>query len=69
MLFRGNDGWREIFTKATSREQARDILIALLEKQSEKTQELEDVETAHKYADIYVKTLKQANWRMRSTMV
>ncbi|GEM_PF-4732127 len=62
MLFRGNDGWREIFTKATSREQARDILIALLEKQSEKTQELEDVETAHKYADIYVKTLKQANW-------
>ena len=62
MLFRGNDGWREIFTRATSREQARDILIALLEKQSEKTQELEDVETAHKYADIYVKTLKQANW-------
>ena len=62
MLFRGNDGWKEIFTRATSREQARDILIALLEKQSEKTQELEDVETAHKYADIYVKTLKQANW-------
>lgn len=62
MLFRGTDGWREIFTRATSREQARDILIALLEEQSKKTQELADAEAAKKYADIYVKTLKQSNW-------
>ena len=62
MLFRGTDGWREIFTCSTSREQARDILIALLEEQSKKTQELADAEAAKKYADIYVKTLKQSNW-------
>ena len=32
MLFRGASGWKEIFTRSTSREQAREILIALLEK-------------------------------------
>ena len=64
MLFRGTDGWREIFIRATSREQARDILIALLEEQSKKTQELADAEAAKKYADIYVKTLKQSTGLM-----
>ena len=62
MLFRGASGWKEIFTRATSREQARDILIALLEEQSEQIELLTKVETAKKYASIFVSTFKQANW-------
>lgn len=62
MLFRGLDGWKEIFGKETSREQAREILVALLEKQSENTESLSEAETAKKYADIFVKTLKGSNW-------
>ena len=62
MLFRGASGWKEIFTRATSREQARDILIALLEEQSEQIELLTKAETAKKYASIFVSTFKQANW-------
>ena len=62
MLFRGASGWKEIFTRATSREQARDVLIALLEEQSEQIELLTKAETAKKYASIFVSTFKQANW-------
>ena len=62
MLFRGASGWKEIFTRATSREQAREVLIALLEEQSEQIELLTKAETAKKYASIFVSTFKQANW-------
>ena len=62
MLFRGASGWKEIFTRSTSREQAREILIALLEKQSKQVEVLTKAEAAKKYASVFVSTFKQANW-------
>ena len=62
MLFRGTSGWKEIFTKSTSKEQAREILIALLEKQNNQIEALAKAEAAQKYASVFVSTFKQANW-------
>lgn len=33
MIYRGLDGWRDIFIKDTTKEQARDVLLALLKEQ------------------------------------
>ena len=62
MIYRGMDGWKEIMARETSRKQARDILLALMELQCKQVEELAQVQTAKKYADIYIKTFKQANW-------
>ena len=62
LLFRGASGWKEIFTKSTSRDQAREILMALMEKQESQIVELTMAEAAIKYSSVYVSTLKQANW-------
>ena len=62
MIYRGMDGWKEIMARETSRKQARDILLALMELQCEQVEQLAQVQTAKKYADIYIKTFKQANW-------
>ena len=62
MLYRKLDGWKEIFAQSTSKEEARNILLALLDIYDADIQELSSASSAHKYAGLFVNTLKEANW-------
>ncbi|MCO7121697.1 leucine-rich repeat protein [Ihubacter massiliensis] len=62
MLYCGLDGWKDIFSLATTKEQAREVLIALLDTYGSEVEELADAETAYKYANLYVKTLQESDW-------
>lgn len=62
LVYRGLDGWKELETGDTSREEARKILVALLNAQSEDVKGLAKQETLQKLSNLYVKTFKQGNW-------
>ena len=58
MLFRGLDGWRDIFTDATKVEKAEVILAGLLQGYQAEVKELAEAKTAQKWADCYLDGLK-----------
>ena len=62
MIYRGLDGWRDIFIKDTTKEQARDVLLALLKEQESEVSMLAKAEAGEKYAGIFVDSFKNANW-------
>ena len=62
MYFRGKDGWKQIFSGETSQNQAREVLIALLDSYSGTVLDLSQAETTKKFAKIYLDTFKQGDW-------
>ena len=58
MLFRGLDGWKDIFTKATKVEKAEEILAGLLQSYEAEVNELATAKTAEKWAECYLDGLK-----------
>ena len=62
MIYRGLDGWRDIFIKDTTKEQARDVLLALLKEQESEVSALADLEARQKYSSLFIDTFKNANW-------
>ena len=62
MIYRGLDGWRDIFIRDTTKEQARDVLLALLKEQESEVSMLAKAEAGEKYAGIFVDSFKNANW-------
>ena len=62
MYFRGKDGWKQIFAGETSQNQAREVLIALLDSYSGTVLDLSQAETMKKFVKIYLDTFKQGDW-------
>lgn len=62
LAYRGLDGWKELANGATSRDQAREILVALLNAQSADVRGLAEEETGQKLSKLYVKTFQKGNW-------
>ena len=58
MLFRGLDGWRDIFSDATKVEKAEKILVGLLQCYQSEVKNLSEAKTAEKYASCYLNGLK-----------
>lgn len=62
MMFRGFEGWKEIFAMESTEKEARKILLALLSVADKDIQELSIAEAGAKFASLYTKTLKAGNW-------
>lgn len=62
LAYRGLDGWKELANGATSRDQAREILVALLNAQSADVRGLAEEETGQKLSKLFVKTFQKGNW-------
>ena len=62
MYFGGYDGWKEIFSQETSKDKAREILLALLQVNEDEVKYLSEFKTANKYAVIICDTFKKSNW-------
>ena len=62
LVYGGVEGWKNYWNNATKTEQAREILVALLTSYEGKVEELSMIETANKFTDIYISTLKNSNW-------
>lgn len=62
LTYRGLDGWKELANGATSRDQAREILVALLNAQSADVRGLAEEETGQKLSKLFVKTFQKGNW-------
>ena len=62
LVFGGVKGWENYWSEATKQEQARKILVSLLTSYEDDVEALSIVETAKKFADTYVATLKSGNW-------
>lgn len=54
-IYRGKDGWKDLFTGQTSVEDAEKILTAMLDSYRGDCEELSKAKTAHKYANMIVK--------------
>lgn len=62
LIFGGIKGWENYWSDTTKQEQARKILVSLLTSYEDEVEALSKVETAKKFADTYVSTLKNGNW-------
>ena len=62
LAYRGLDGWKELANGATSRDQAREILVALLNAQSADVRGLAEEETGQKLSKLFVKTFQKGSW-------
>ena len=62
LIYRGLDGWKELFTQSGTREEARKVLVALLENQSKKIQDLGDSEAALECAELFVHAMEDSNY-------
>lgn len=58
VYYRGMDGWKDLFSSATSKEEAKKILAALLQGYQSDVEELAMAKNAKKYADYFVTGLK-----------
>lgn len=58
VYYRGMDGWKDLFTAATAKEEAKKILAALLQCYQSDVKELAMAKNAKKYADCFVSGLK-----------
>ena len=58
VYYRGMDGWKDLFTAATSKEEAKKILAALLQGYQSDVEELAMAKNAKKYAGYFVSGLK-----------
>ena len=62
LIYGGFEGWRDYWQDSTKTEQAREILVALLNSYRNQVADLSMLETADKFANIYISTLKNGNW-------
>ncbi len=58
VYYRGLDGWKDLFTSATSKEDAEKILATLLQEYQSDVEQLAMAKNAEKYAGYFVKGLK-----------
>ena len=62
LIYGGFEGWNDYWQDSTKTEQAREILVALLNSYRNQVEDLSMLETADKFANIYISTLKNGNW-------
>ena len=62
LVFGGVKGWENYWSEATKQEQAKKIIVSMLTSYEDEVEVLSKVETAKKFADTYVATLKSGNW-------
>lgn len=57
-IYRGADGWKDLFKSSTSKEEAEKIIAALLDSYQSETKALSQAKSANKYAKIFVDGLE-----------
>lgn len=62
LIYGGYEGWKNYWNNTTKTEQAREILAGLLTSYQGNVEEISMSETADKFVNIYISTLKNGNW-------
>lgn len=62
LIYRGCSGWKELFFKSGTKEEARKVLVALMENQGEILQGLGDSQAALECANIVVDAIEETNY-------
>lgn len=62
LIYRGFDGWKELFFKSGTKEEARKVLVALMEDQNEISQGLGNSQAALECANVFVDAIEASNY-------